>query len=185
MANPITVGLLIGGAAVSLVSNIAATNAEISQTQDQNKKDMQELAEQKKASFEMANSNMVEQAKQNAYDSAVAVQSAQIATGKAQAQAGYSGVRGASPLLALKQQEEFASAQANEQLRRANEGLENEILKASLLTDDYQRKIARLQSDYDYMNKNAWKYYAASGLGSIGQSLSNAAEFVPLKTKGK
>lgn len=173
MADPISWGLVIavGSAVIGSIANAKAADAEFEATQRQNLLDKDQLEAEKKDAAKLNFAKASEQSLANAYDVSIAAQSAELSTGQQKAKLGYSGVRGASPLLALVQQERFADEQVKEQARRGDVTIKNMLLESSLLTEDYQRKIKRLQDDIDYNNQlkpTLDKIAFAQGLARVG-----------------
>lgn len=164
-------GLVVGAAAaaVGAVGNTLSTNMQINETIAENEEGVSELEAQSKASALSARGRMGVQSESNKYDAAMAAITARTQLGSSKAKSGYSGVRGVSPLLALKQQEDLGNAAVAEQIQRGNSALTQQGLEASLLTEEYTRKVNKLNADTKYMKDNRWKYLGLSALGGVAQ----------------
>jgi len=133
--------------------------------------------------------DMTNIAADNKYQVGVTAQKGALTTGATAAKLGYSGVRGTSPLAALRQQERFAAEELSDTTNQANASLlnkGNEITKAgdalatkkletSLLTGGYQRKIDLLNKNSAYLKKNSWKMQAGAFLSATPQIINSAA----------
>ena len=178
MAAPLALAAV--GAAAGMIGNGLAANQEVNDTINQNAQDMTELGAQKDASKTAAASKMGNAASNNLYDASVAQLEASQVSGTAKASSGYSGVRGGSPLLAMRNKELAAQSQAEEIAARGNAEVKQMGLESSLLTEEYDRKVAQLQADTDYMKKNRWGYIGTSVLGAMG-SLGSMSPYLPTK----
>jgi hypothetical protein len=105
-----------------------------------------------KANWAIANLQMGEQAAENRYAAGVVGQKGALAVGTTKAQAGYSGVRGNSPLYAIRQEERLQGEALNEQIRSGNAAVTGigtrAKIQSSILTDSYNAKVKKLTTDY-------------------------------------
>ena len=178
MAAPLALAAV--GAAAGMIGNGLAANQEVNETINQNAQDMTELSAQKDASKKSAASKMGNLASNNLYDASVAQLEASQVAGSGKAASGFSGVRGGSPLLAMRNKELAAQNQADEIVARGESELKQVGLESSLLTEEYDRKVAQLQADTDYMKKNRWGYIGASVLGGAS-ALGSLSPYRPTK----
>lgn len=165
-------GLAVAGAA----ANVLSANTKINEQITENTQAVSEYSAESLAAQENASANMSDIAAANVYNVGQTVTSATKAVGTLRSTQGYSGVRGNSPLLALKEQQSESTSAINESIRSGNASLYSAGREMSILTSSYQRKIAQLQSDNDYLNKNrtgSLLLSGISGLGNIFQSMTS------------
>ena len=157
MADPVTTTIAVVGSVLKLGSMIQAsdaTNTAIDEAIEDYSDQKTEIQARTQAAWQSATANMKDTAAGNVYQVGNVARQAQQATGAFKAQQGYSGVKGVSPLLALKQQEAMGTEAVSEAQRAADAQLKSLGRETSLLTQGYQRQIALLTKKSQYLETN-------------------------------
>lgn len=179
MADPVTMAVIsIGMGVASGLAKQAATDTAIQEQLDTNADDIQEYQAETKDAWTATTASMANIAAENKYNVGVTAQKGTLETGATAAKLGYSGVKGASPLAALRQQERLASEGLAATTASANATLTQKGLDTSLLTQGYQRKIALIQKNSKYLEENRTKMNVMSFFGAVPDTVQTAGSWL-------
>lgn len=141
---------------------------------DQNKDNMWLIRGDIAGEWNKANADLAQIGQQNQYQLGQLGQKLDMEAGTAAAKVGYSGVRGASPLQILRQQEQNAAETLAAASSQANYSMTSRGLDATILTQKAQRNLDLLDKNNKYLQSIKGAAWWSTMLGSVPSMLGAA-----------